>query len=534
MWKRILVLIGVITICPWRAAAESAPRMQWVVVVAPAFKMELTPLLKQRRAEGFDVKVVETVKILSPEQIRQGDVSLLQARLSDLCHRHNGPTYILLAGADAANDPFAADNIVVPTLPGTIGRMNGKPSDHGYGLPDANGSGTVAVGRFPARSPEEFRAMVRKTLSIENASDADPWRNRLVLLLGDSGGGAIGAAVVEQAVNSRLARLAPEWSLDATFSAGSSRYCLPSSQVHDSMIHTLAQGDLFSIFLGHSTASGMWLTGPNFLTESDWAALRIAQGPGVFFTCGCFACQPDGSNSQAYALAAIRNPGGPAAVIGPTGESWSAPGLLAVDGLMSCCTNAPFPSRLGDYWLAVQAGLAKGRIDEGTFKMYDQFDGTQGKVPLSVQRLEHLEMWTLLGDPAMRLPLLREDITLEVPDPASPGTSLSVNGALPRRLKGAAVRITLERALGARPADLEKLPPDSPENRAERERVAVGNHRRANDVVLSAADAKVSGSRFSCPLEVPASLPWSNLVIRAVAAKNHETGMGLLKLTVAR
>ena len=34
--------------------------------------------------------------------------------------------------------------------------------------------------------------------------------------------------------------------------------------------------------------------------------------------------------------------------------------------------------------------------DDLTFKLYDQFDGSRGKVPLSVQRLEHLEMWMLL------------------------------------------------------------------------------------------------------------------------------------------
>jgi hypothetical protein len=65
----------------------------------------------------------------------------------------------------------------------------------------------------------------------------------------------------------------------------------------------------------------------------------------------------------------------------------------------------PFPSRLADYWLAIQAGLARGEIDDFTFKLYDQADGTKGRVPLETQRLEHLEMWMLLGDPALRLPV---------------------------------------------------------------------------------------------------------------------------------
>src|ERR1019366_2785398 len=145
-------------------------------------------------------------------------------------------------------------------------------------------------------------------------------------------------------------------------------------------------------------------------------------------------------------------------VIGAYGESFSAPGLLAVDGLLRCCARAPFPTRLADYWLAVQDGLAEGEIDPTTFGLLDMADGTGGKVPLPVQRREHLEMWTLFGDPALRLPILPLTISMKATNSASPARRIDIEGKLPEKLAGATVRVALERALGARPGDLQPLP----------------------------------------------------------------------------
>ena len=146
----------------------------------------------------------------------------------------------------------------------------------------------------------------------------------------------------------------------------------------------------------------------------------------------------------------MRNPAGPAAAIGAGASSSAAGGLLAGDGLVDRLARIPSPSRLGDYWTAVQAGLAHGPIDAMTFTLLDNADGSGGKVPLAAQRLELLEMWTLLGDPAMRLPVVPVDVALDVPGPVRAGQSLAVKGVVPARLAGAALRITLERPFSSR------------------------------------------------------------------------------------
>jgi hypothetical protein len=526
----LFLLAGCLACAQVPAAEPSAP--EWLVITAPAFRAALAPLVEHRRSEGFRVQVVESTNILTPEQIRQTNALPLQAHLAQLCQRRKGPSYLLLVGAVAASNWVAAEQTVVPPLPGTVGRMKGQPSDHAYGCLDTNSAPTVAVGRFPARTVDEVRGMVQKTLAWERDRQPGAWRNRIVLLGGNPGGGPLAEAMVEQVAQSRFHQLHPYWAVQAMFHSSISRYYLPGTLLHDTATRFLAGGEFMALYLGHSSAPGLWSKNTNFLTRDDWAQLKIPRGPGVFFTSGCFACQLGGRDGEGYGLAAMRNPAGPVAVLGAHGESYSAAGLLALDGLLRCFNTPPFPSRLSDHWLAVKAGLAVGEIEDSTFLLFDQFDGSGGKIPLATQRREHLEMWMLLGDPALRMPIVPLEIRLDVTEPVKAGQRILVKGVVPDGLAGAAVGVTLERMIGSAPTDLEKLPASTPENQEARERIAVSNHRRANSFVLASAGARPEGTRFQCPLEVPATLPWTNVVLRAYAATEAAEALGVLTLPV--
>lgn len=507
---------------------------QWLVVTAPAFRVSLAPLIEKRRAEGRQVTVVETTNVLTRNQIQQGDGGALATWINRRLGQTAGARDVLLVGAVRANDPLTAEQTVVPGIPGAVGRMEGKTSDYAYSLPGEDGMPRIAVGRFPGRTVEEVQSMVHKTLRLEQDWQPGPWRSQITLLQGNPGGGPLAEMFVEQAASARLQRLHPGWRLQAISHSGASIYYLPTCRLQEMVPRFLQAGQLFCIYMGHSDASGLWSNGAYLMKRQDWANLDIKQCQGVFFTCGCYACEWDGGKGEGYGLAAMRNPGGPAAVIGACAESYSAPGLLAIDGLLGCCVAPPFPVRLADYWLAVQAGLAKGPIDEGAFSLYDRFDGSGGKVPLSVQRREHLEMWTLLGDPALRLPVVPMDIRLEPASPATAGKQLKVQGILPDRLKGAIVHVSIERPPGSKPDHMEKLPDTSPEHASAREQTATENHRKANDVVMASVDAKSTQTRFECSLDLPSALAWPKLVVRAYAANANAEALGVAILTVAQ
>ncbi len=517
---------------PESAETLASTQGVWLVVTAPAFRAPLAPLIERRRAEGFRVLIVETTNVLSPEGIWLSQGGPLEARIRQFLEPGKGPSYVLLAGAAGAPDPAAAQQTVVPALAGRKGVMQHRPSDYGYGLPRRNQDGVcaAAVGRFPARTVAEMRGMVEKTLNMEQSRNRPgAWRNRLALIQGNPGAGALGEMFVEQLMAQRLGRLHPAWSLRALFEIPSSAFYCPSARLHSATLDFLQAGALFDIYTGHSGGGGLgW--DRIFLSRDDWAALSLGPGQGVFFSCGCYGCELGGDDG--YCLAAMRNPAGPAAVIGASAESYSAAGLLAADGLLGCLSRTPFPPRLADYWLAVQAGLARGPIDALTFRLLDQADGTGGKVPLAMQRLEDLEMWMLLGDPALRLAVVPVDISLEMSGPARAGRDLTVKGAVPARLAGAALRVTLERPLSSRPVNLEPLPPDSTATRASRDGIAADNRGRANQFVLVSGSAVADAQHFQCVLAAP-KLPWPEVVVRVFAERGDECAQGVAVLRVS-
>jgi hypothetical protein len=157
--------------------------------------------------------------------------------------------------------------------------------------------------------------------------------------------------------------------------------------------------EVLAVF-GHSGPDGLWSKDAFSLTEADWMSLKQTGKRGIFFCCGCFGM----AHQSAYEVAAVRSPAGPVAAMGASGESWSAMGFLAGNGLTACLAKPEGPETVGEWWRSVQAGLATGAISPLKFMAFDQVDGAKGKVPLKDQRLEHLEMWSLLGDPATVMP----------------------------------------------------------------------------------------------------------------------------------
>ncbi len=513
--------------------ALTATQGVWLVATAPAFRTALVPLIERRRAQGFKVVVVETTGLLTPGELWLSQGAPLEARIRRLLGPGLAPKYVLLAGVAGTPDPVAARQVAVPALRGNRGRMIAWPSDYGFGLPqkEADGACAAAVGRFPARTVEEMESMVRKTLRLEeDCLRPGAWRTRAALLAGNPEAGPMSEKFVGHLMEQRLAKLHPAWNFTALFDIPGSDYYCPRGRFRQAAMDCLQNGALFAVYMGHST--GGFVGGrPNelYLSRDDWTRMNPSGGLGVFVSCGCYGCEL--GTGDGYCLAAMRNPAGPAAAIGAGASSSAAGGLLAGDGLVDRLARIPSPSRLGDYWTAVQAGLAHGPIDAMTFTLLDNADGSGGKVPLAAQRLELLEMWTLLGDPAMRLPVVPVDVALDVPGPVRAGQSLAVKGVVPARLAGAALRITLERPFSSRAEQLEPMPEDAPGNRAEQDGVAARNRARANSFVLASAAAVADGQTFRCSLTAP-ELPWPQVVVRAVAERGEEMAQGVAVLAV--
>jgi hypothetical protein len=519
----------VVALLVWQPASAAPPTGQWIVVTAPAFRKAIEPLCQKRKGQGFCVVVVQTTDVL-------GRADKLREHVRKRCRDYKGPSYVLLVGAIDGGRLAEADTKVLPAMSGTIGRMKGQPTDNGYGCLDGGRLPAVPVGRFPARSEEEARGMVAKTLEFERTERPGLWRRRLTILAGIPAYNPLVDRLVESLALSRFARLSPVWTGRAIYSNPQSRFGLPDDRLHARALQYVQEGEAFTLYLGHSNAEGLYAGRARYLDRGDWSRLRIGQGKGVFVTFGCLGCQLKGDDGEGYGVAAMRNANGPVAVAGSHGICFASMVQLAADGLFEstfAVRSSTEPEkekrpRLGDSWLAILNGVARGKIDEFTYRLLDAVDGDK-TIPQATQRQEHLEMFVLLGDPALLLPSMPADIELSAASSVRGGDKLSVSGKAPKRLAGARVRLTLERTVDSVPDDLEPLP-----KHANRDRVLLANHDRANRFVLSQGEATVKDGRFQTTLDVPAKLPWPRVILRAYAANEREEGMAVRILDVAK
>ncbi|MGH7172081.1 MAG: C25 family cysteine peptidase, partial [Gemmataceae bacterium] len=523
-WAVVALLIAALPVC---AAPEAG---QWIVVTAPAFRKAVEPLCEQRKKQGLHVVVVQTSDVLRREDIRAGRAEKLRKHINKLCSDHKGPSYVLLVGAIESGRLAEPEKKVLPALAGTIGRMKGQPSDNGYGCLDDGRLPAVPVGRFPARTEEEARGMVAKTLEFERATRPALWRRRLIILAGIPAYNPLVDRMVESVAMARFARLSPIWTGRAIYSNPQSRFCVPDDLLHQRALRYVQDGEAFTLYLGHSNAEGLYGGRARYLDRGDWSRMHIEHGKGVFLTFGCNGCQLKGEQGEGYGVAAMRNANGPVAVAGSHGICFAAMVQLAADGLFASTFAKAPPQRLGESWLAIKNGVARGKIDALTFRLLDAVDGDK-TIPQATQRQEHLEMFLLLGDPALRLPRMPADVEISAVNTVSPGKKLTVSGKVPSRLAGARLRITLERTVNSVPEDLAAMPKAPAEAR---DRVMLANHERANRFVLTTSESTVKDGRFQATLDVPANLPWRSLILRAYAANEHAEGMTVRILEVKK
>jgi len=182
------------------------------------------------------------------------------------------------------------------------------------------------------------------------------------------------------------------------------------------------------------------------------------------------------------------------------------------------------PPRFAPVWIGMKKHLAIGYLNPVFFSIANAVDGSN-EVPPELQRIEHLEMYVLLGDPALRLPKMPTAFPLTVDGEVGPGATVSVWGEVPAALNGAKGRLSIERALTSTADDLVKLPADAPED--QRTLTLEENHRRANRFVLAGCDIAAKDGRFGARLALPDPLPYPSVIVRAYLATDAGEGMAV-------
>jgi len=342
-----------------------------VIVAHPSLLPSLEALQRFRAGQGIATTLVDVTDVYDEFAYGQKTPYAIRDFLAQAAVGwRRPPRYVLLAG-DASFDPRdylgEGDNDLVPAKLVRTAYMK-TDSDDWYVDRDGDGLPELAIGRLPARTPDEARTMVAKIVAADASSrtGAPEWAKRVLLVTGAADDYDFPAATA------RLQAFLPPGVTSAEVSIGA----LGAGGAREAIVSGFNSGQLVVNFAGHGS-TGVWMEradGGLVFGGTDAAALTSGAPLVVAMTClnGLF----DDLWTESLAETLLKAPAGGAAAV------WASSGLTEPSA-QSPMNEALFrrlfaggPVRLGDAMVAAKAAT---------------FD-------LDVRRT-----WILFGDPTMRL-----------------------------------------------------------------------------------------------------------------------------------
>ncbi|MBI4614951.1 MAG: hypothetical protein HY720_15170 [Planctomycetes bacterium] len=348
---------------------HGAPPADYVVVAPARFLEALAPLVAHRKAEGLSVLVAELQDVYDEFSAGVVHPGAIRAFLAHEMRASEGnrPRSALLAGDWTAKPLGDPEGAVLP-VHWTEGEFfHEVASDAWYVcLDDAGRRPQIALGRIPARTPEEVALVVEKTLRYEKGSG--DWTRRAFLVAGDED--------QFREATDELAKLFP-----------SGRDLVKDYQGVEpdpggTAVRAWTEGLGVVHYFGHGTVLG-WGRRGNLLSGETAASLANGEKTPVVFTLNCLNAAFAHPKQRSFAEAVLFAPAG---------------GAVAFVGSTSACLPEP-QYRL--HRLLYPSALAQGgpRLGEALVRSLSEFfDPAKAEGDLDVIR-----SWVLLGDPALRV-----------------------------------------------------------------------------------------------------------------------------------
>ena len=288
-------------------APESLRQAQpgdYLIVAHPSLVPALDDLVAHRAADGLVPQIALITQVYdeyswgveTPEAIREF-VSDAYARAP----ADRKPRFLLLVG-DASYDYRDYEGTGIANLVPTVLRR----TTHGletavdayFGMVgDEEGEETVAVGRIPARTPDEVRTYVGKVLTYERemlSADA-PWRSRVLhvadhdqtsLALGRYEDGTASLARAMRAKGLEVSEAYVRSHLSEATVTGQQRRAAVRAEMTSSLMEALRRGNAVMTYRGHGGEWG-WSRERALLTE-DVLKLGSSEGLAVVLDTSCF------------------------------------------------------------------------------------------------------------------------------------------------------------------------------------------------------------------------------------------------------
>lgn len=351
-------------------ATRSGPSLRFVLLVgdAPGYnetdpERQLLPTFYRRKIQYWDD---------DPFERERPDLRDIREK-----RRHR------FADTEYATDwPYALAHVDAPGQSAFTAKANPKP---------------LAVGRIPARKPDEAAAFAHKVIWYETAKSEGLWRRSMTIFTGPANFGPIADFMIENTMTRTLDEKVPyDWDVDVIFPKLGSPWAYPFPDLQDKLISRLDAGTLIAGYVGHGAPTHFDDVHYNYnyyQIGSTWDLERLRIGAGkpffIALTCsnGFFDMR---ERIQSIAEVLVLNPGGAIAAFAASRVSHPYPNALYGDALVQTFVEEHAPT-VGEGVVTAKERMRQAELPLAPLL----FDSDPAQLTE-----EHVGLYNLFGDPA--------------------------------------------------------------------------------------------------------------------------------------
>lgn len=532
------------------ANAQSKPT---VVLVRPAAWAGSLAQWKEYRSNEYQFVEVDS----------NSNANQLRSRIAESIDQCVSPAVAILLCGDAALE--IAPNQWRGLTPGVVqktqiqlGELTTKElcTDAPYADIDQDGCPDLAIGRLPAKTPEELERMLRRSKDYESIRPG-PWNDMVHVTAGVGGFGFLADAAIETVTRRFLTEGIPSYfRMNVTVASCTSTYCPNPFKLREAYIDRINQGGLFWVYIGHGQVDQLdhfqvdrsWLP---IGQPSDASSFACRNRPPIALMLACFTGAFD-ARVDCFSEHLIAQPEGPIAVI--SGSRVTMPyGLSQLSSeLLNGCFRDRIPT-LGELLLQAKRRVwiddeASGQESNSVASESSSDSPSEGfdirkryrkivtemaqalnpsQHDLILERREHVRLMNLLGDPLLKIPY-PSPIQLEVPERAISGERLKVAGH-----SGVAGKLVVELALVRdRVPDGVAAVRNYRGTQEDHDRMEK-NYQACNELRVDRQERVVGPGEFEIELTVPANASGRHIVSAYVYGE-REWSAGSQKLVIRK
>lgn len=520
----LFVVSGSVGICQ---PPEISNPPDTLVLCPTQFQLALQKWIDYRTDQGHSISVVAPAS--TPAKIKQQIQNAAQAGnlkwifiVGDVGDRHAAP------GA------FVKTNFVAAEVNVKFGSDPEIATDSIYSDLDNDGIPDLSIGRLPIDSGEELEQYTERMINYEADKDDATWKRRVNFIAGVGGFGPVIDGLIEQTTKQIITDLVPGgYQTTMTYGSWSSPYCPDPRQFSKTTIERFNEGCLFWVYIGHGSRHRLdRLRTPNrsylILDKKTVGQLNCRHGNPIAIFLACYTGAMD-HPEDCLAETMLRQKNGPiAAICGTRVTMPYAMSLLSLELVHEYFEGDA--GTLGELMMLAKQRLVTGSDHSSNYRdMIEGAGAVFSPAPnlLKQERLEHVKLIHLLGDPLVRLKRPSK-VIVDVPEQSIAGSRLKISGDVP--VGGS---LTLELAY-----ERDRLRRRAPRRHQfdSSDESFLGfqeTYENARQLVCCSTTLVVSEGPFNTELEIPKNAT-GRCVVRAVLVSEEGIGIGSDQVVIKR